>query len=234
MTYNDRSLDDSALSSVPLFSRKGVTVPFPVKLHRLIEHAEAAGLTDIVGWQPHGRCFVIRDPDAFCQELLPRYVANLRILPLVWHTCLVRFFRQTKFASFRRQLNLYGFSRLTQGPDVRGYYHELFLRGMESMAYRIARLPINGRGARGKATPELEPDFYAMESLGDVASLEEDYLGFDSEEEFDLDFLVDADDKDAFDKGTLFQENFSVANIWMDEWTPKCSVFQGEPYGSRL
>jgi len=71
MVYNDRSLD-SVLSSTPFLSRKGVTVPFPVKLHRLIEYAEAEGLTDIVGWQPHGRCFVIRDQKAFASDLMPR------------------------------------------------------------------------------------------------------------------------------------------------------------------
>jgi len=84
MAYHDRSLD-SALRSTPFLSRKGVTVPFPVKLHQLIEHAEAEGLTDIVGWQPHGRCFVIRDPEAFSNTLLPRYVlesANLERIVL--------------------------------------------------------------------------------------------------------------------------------------------------------
>jgi hypothetical protein len=32
-----------------------------------------------------------------------------------------RFFKQTKLRSFHRQLHLYGFSRITEGIDRRGY-----------------------------------------------------------------------------------------------------------------
>ena len=41
---------------------------------------------------------------------------------------LPRYFNQSKFTSFQRQLNLYRFSRITTGKDRGGYYHELFLR----------------------------------------------------------------------------------------------------------
>jgi hypothetical protein len=60
--------------------------------------------------QPHGRCFVVHKPKEFAAEVMPL------------------FFRQSKITSFQRQLNLYGFIRITQGPDRGGYYHELFLR----------------------------------------------------------------------------------------------------------
>jgi len=87
--------------------RGGVAVAFPLKLHAVLDQVERDGLADVVGWQPHGRCFVVRQPREFVDVVMPRY------------------FRQTKLTSFQRQLNLYGFSRLTRGPDAGGYYHEV-------------------------------------------------------------------------------------------------------------
>ena len=60
--------------------------------------------------QPHGRCFVIHKPREFVDQVMPEY------------------FRQSKLTSFQRQLNLYGFRRLTTGADRGGYYHEMFLK----------------------------------------------------------------------------------------------------------
>lgn len=77
----------------------GVGTPFPLKLHELLERAEVENLTDIISWQPHGRAFVVHQPKKFVSGLMPR------------------FFRQTKLTSFQRQLNLYGFNRLTKGEE---------------------------------------------------------------------------------------------------------------------
>ncbi len=60
--------------------------------------------------QPHGRCFKVHKPKEFVAEVMTTY------------------FHQSKLTSFQRQLNLYGFARVTRGPDRGGYYHELFLR----------------------------------------------------------------------------------------------------------
>ena len=65
-------------------------------------------------------------------------------------------------SSFQRQLNLYGFNRITRGPDATGYYHEYFLRDREYLAKRILRKRIKGTKIKGATNPDLEPDFYAM------------------------------------------------------------------------
>lgn len=121
--------------------RGGVTTPFPVKLHNLLESNE---WSDIISWQPHGRCFVIRKPEEFINTVMPRH------------------FRQTKLTSFQRQLNLYCFLRITSGRDKGCYYHELFLRGKPHLCERMIRMKIKGTRIKGSSNPEQEPNFYAM------------------------------------------------------------------------
>lgn len=72
----------------------------------MLELASDHGFDDVVSWQPHGRSFLVHQPEKF-KELLPQ------------------FFASTKIPSFQRQLNLYGFQRLTKGADRGGYYHEV-------------------------------------------------------------------------------------------------------------
>jgi hypothetical protein len=43
--------------------------------------------------------------------------------------------------SFQRQLNLYGFRRVTKGDDVGSYYHPKFQRGRRDLIAEIKRLP---------------------------------------------------------------------------------------------
>jgi len=131
--------------------RGGVAVPFPEKLHMMLCSVERDGHADIVSWQFHGRCFVVHKPKDFVAIIMPTY------------------FRQTKLTSFQRQLNLYGFCRLTSGRDRGGYYHELFLRGKPFLCKRIMRTKIKGTGIKSASSPQTEPDFYAMPPLKDFS-----------------------------------------------------------------
>jgi hypothetical protein len=45
----------------------------------------------IISWQPHGTAFRVHQPDEFARIVMPRY------------------FQQTKYKSFQRQLHIYGF-----------------------------------------------------------------------------------------------------------------------------
>ena len=145
--FDPVDFDDYVLDCDPncaLKKKGGVGTPFPLKLHELLEKAEEEGLNNIVSWQPHGRAFVVHKPKEFVTGIMHR------------------FFRQTKLTSFQRQLNLYGFNRLTKGPDSGGYYHELFVRGRPYLTKRMIRTKIKGTGFKAASNPECEPDFYHM------------------------------------------------------------------------
>lgn len=70
-------------------SEGGQAMVFPVKLHRMLsiidgktsttdarddDATPSAQETDasVVSWQPHGRCFLVHDKDAFVKRFLPR------------------------------------------------------------------------------------------------------------------------------------------------------------------
>jgi hypothetical protein len=44
---------------------------FPSKLHYMLSEVDSDGLEHIVSWQPHGRCFLVRDQSAFVDQILP-------------------------------------------------------------------------------------------------------------------------------------------------------------------
>lgn len=130
--------------------RGGIIEPFPEKLHRLLREAEEAGEADVISFFPHGRAFAIHHEERFCREVMPRY------------------FKLSRLSSFQRQLNLYRFTRITAGPDVGGYYHELFLKGRSALAVHIRRAgvpqAVHSRDRRipRHVNPPAVPDFYSM------------------------------------------------------------------------
>ncbi|CAJ1936521.1 unnamed protein product [Cylindrotheca closterium] len=145
--YHDHANDvpENDLQDVPSSKRRGgVSMSFPIKLHAILDQVEEDGLSHVISWQPHGRCFLIHKPKEFTDYVMPKY------------------FRQTKLTSFQRQLNLYGFSRLTIGKDNGGYYHELFLRGKVFLAKTMCRTKIKGTKYKAASSPDNEPDFYTM------------------------------------------------------------------------
>jgi hypothetical protein len=143
--YHDHSQREEIGRSQPQKLRGGVSTPFPLKLHELLKKAMAEGHGDIVSWQPHGRCFVVYKARDFQDIILPKY------------------FKLRKISSFQRQLNLYGFQRLTFGRDRGGYYHELFLRNKEFLAHEIRRVQVKGTRVRARSNPEQEPNFWTMQ-----------------------------------------------------------------------
>lgn len=149
--YHDHALDDedteietSEPQELHEKRRGGAITSFPLKLHEMLDKIEADGLAGVISWQPHGRAFLIHKPAEFVSSVMPKY------------------FRQTKLTSFQRQLNLYGFCRLTRGQDNKGYYHELFLRGKPFLTKDMVRTKVKGTGFKAASSPDMEPDLYSM------------------------------------------------------------------------
>lgn len=116
---------------------------FPMILHKILDNEN---YIHIISWQPHGRAFIIRDWSLFQQFITPKY-----------------FPRTKKVASLKRQFNLYGFERLSCGPDQGAYYHEAFLRGMPELTLRsMVRKRIKGTGHKACSNPDAEPYLYSF------------------------------------------------------------------------
>jgi hypothetical protein len=79
-------------------------------------------------------------------------------------TVMPRYFHQTQYKSFQRQLHIYGFRRISTGLDKGSYYHPMFVKGKETFSLRMIRCKIKGPLNH---TLVEEPNFYhAPEPVG--------------------------------------------------------------------
>ncbi|CAF3329087.1 unnamed protein product [Rotaria socialis] len=106
-------------------SQSSITA-FLAKLWSLVNDSSC---NDLIAWDPSGSSFHVFDQARFAREILPRY------------------FKHNNFASFIRQLNMYGFRKLstiehgslkTERDDIE-FAHSYFIRGQESLLELIKR-----------------------------------------------------------------------------------------------
>ena len=94
---------------------------FPHKLYRMLYEAEKEDNEHIVSFLPSGRGFAIHDAKEFADCIMGRYFTTRRL------------------ASFQRQLNLYGFRRISEGKEKGGYFHKDFIKGKRHLSKKIRR-----------------------------------------------------------------------------------------------
>lgn len=95
---------------------------FPQKLMEILADTSSS---EIISWLPHGRSFVIIRPDLFCEEVLPKFLppADSR--------------GSTKYPSFTRKLNRWGFRQATRGADTGAFHHPFFRRDQPELCVKM-------------------------------------------------------------------------------------------------
>ncbi|KAK9762578.1 hypothetical protein K7432_011559 [Basidiobolus ranarum] len=101
---------------------------FVLKLYQILSEQK---YTDIIAWEESGTRFIIKDQLTFASKVLPQY------------------YETSKFASFSRQLNIYGFYRVSDQRRTKQcsdtsmiiYSHQHFMRGQPNSLHLIQRMP---------------------------------------------------------------------------------------------
>lgn len=139
---------------------KDATGQFPGKLYLMLQSANDGCFgysSDVVSWLPNGLAFRVLDEEKFVESVAPL------------------FFKQSKIRSFYRQLNLWGFKRLTVGSNSGAWYNRHFIRGAPNQINNMIRTKIKGKGKSTKSVsspvPKSEPVFSNTKALSnEVAS----------------------------------------------------------------
>lgn len=105
-----------------------VRLPFPCKVYEMLEDAEEKGFADVVSWSKEGDGFAVHNKERFTKEIIPRY------------------YNQTRYKSFQRQLSLYGFERATAGSNKGLRYHEKLRRGCKHLCREMKPVGYKPRG----------------------------------------------------------------------------------------
>jgi len=120
---------------------------FPFKLLQLLEDASLEGNEHIVSWLPHGKAFKVHKTTEFENELIGRY------------------FRQTKYRSFVRQLYHYRFARVDFGDDKGAYYHPDFQRHDKEKCLTVQRRSAEDQESHSSQMEQVSPSLMKLSAL---------------------------------------------------------------------
>jgi hypothetical protein len=105
----------------------------------MLEDAELKGFDNIVSWNKEGNGFTVHNKESFTKEIVPKY------------------FNQTRYKSFQRQLSLYGFERATSG-NIKGLrYHEKLRRGCKQLCRQMKPVGYKPRGQENRSKLRYMP-----------------------------------------------------------------------------
>ena len=100
---------------------------FPQQLMKMLNDPANS---EIVAWVPSGDAFMVHSKDQFVTEVMPAY-----------------FGKQSKFTSFTRKLNRWGFTRDSQDQNKGAYSHPLFHRDDPTSHEKMSCVSQAGQGA---------------------------------------------------------------------------------------
>jgi len=126
-------------------SKQGPARTFPMRLHKILSMPEYEAY---ITWLPHGRAWRIINKVFFEKKVIPHH------------------FRHARYASFMRQVNGWGFNRVTEGPDHNSYYHQNFLRDYPELCREMQR-PTDCIKSLGKKEKRGKETVIEIEELSD-------------------------------------------------------------------
>ena len=143
---------------------------FPWKLHLLLErcHDDPAFL-DVASWCPDGKSFKVYDKERFVTEVMPLFFGTNHSTStsssssssgggsdagggMAGNGCATK-----QWKTFQRNLNLWGFQRISKGPQKDVVSHPLFVRGYPVLSTQMKRCTFKGTGRGNRAPPPLLP-----------------------------------------------------------------------------
>jgi len=137
---------------IPDHKKPDAALTFPEKLMNLMKLAQKEDTeTFCVAWLPDGKSFVIRKPDEFTRQLLPK------------------FFKATKFSSFTRKLYRWGFRQVNRGigpDDPIIFGNEYFQRDNLELMAKMRSVTAASTRKQEQSNMQLLAQKRAFESIG--------------------------------------------------------------------
>ena len=118
----------------------------------MLDLAESEGYASVVSWLPDGQSFIVHNVYAFVAVILPRY------------------FKQSKYKSFQRQLNVWCFERVNKGPEKGAYRHPSFVRGQHGLCREMQRKKVKGSSPSQSSPVQLPITLSSSPSVSRLVS----------------------------------------------------------------